>query len=373
MSLMATRNPYQLGVSLANASPFFPTLREWRFATDFEGGFRFIEAKALPTGEKFETQREYTFNELATQLLGFVEPIRLLSAQELAEKGLGAGWGIREDLEPSEVVEFLNRFGQIGLGDYLRQAKLQRPHTLDKGELTPEQALSILGIRQKALPRMKKIFKEEPNKWRLMIRKIQSGDLIPFAWVEKDFLDLAKCVRILLTLDRNYREGENYWSLPTTHSRRLRRFLVASELVFVPSGRDEEYRELDKFWLVNNRTIEAEWEKFAFNLNRFLLPITFNAVKREIGSENLQKFLGIETWLAYEVLKSRASLSDKRCERKDCQKQFVALKSTKRYCSDTCSGVERNRKVREQKRKKNSSGKSQKKTKAKGKKINAKT
>lgn len=368
MSLMATRNPYQLGVSLTNASPFFPTVREWRFATDFEGGFRFIEAKAIPAGEKFEIQSDYTFNELATHLLGFVEPIRLMSPQELEKQGLGTGWGIREDLEPSEVVNFLNHFGQIALGDYLRRAQLQRPHTLDKGELTPEQALSILGIHQKYLPKVKKVFKEEPNKWRLMIRKIQSGDLIPFAWVEKDFLDLAKCVRILLKLEKNYNEGETYFSLPITHSEKLRRFLVASELVFVPRGREEEYRKLDEFWLVDKRKIEAEWQKFAFNLNRFLMPITFNAVKREIQSEILQKSLGIETWIIYEWLRSKASLLDKRCERKDCQNQFVALRSIRLYCSDTCSGVERNRKARESKGKKNSSGKSRKKKKAKGKK-----
>lgn len=373
MSLMATRNPSQLGVSLPNASPFLPTLREWRFSTDFEGGFRFLEAKAPQAGERFQTQSKYTFNEVASELLGLVEPIRLMTAQELEKQGLGAGWGIREELEPSEVVGFLNRFGQIALGDYLRRAQLQRPYTLDKGELTPEQALSLFGIHQKYFPRVAKVFKEEPNKWRLMIRKIQSGDLIPFAWVEKDLLDLARCIRILLSLDKNYKEGETYWSLPTTHSRKRRRFLLASELVFVPRGKDEEYRELEKFWLVDERKVEAEWQKFAFNLNRFLTPITFNAVKREIGNENLQKSLGIETWLAYEILKSRASLADKRCERKDCQRQFVALKSTRRYCSDTCSGVERNRKAREQERKKNSSGKSQKKKKAKGKKANAKT
>jgi len=370
---MATRNPYQLGVSLPNASPFFPTVREWRYATDFEGGFRFIEAKATQAGEKVETQNEYTFNEVATQLLGLVEPIRLMSAQELEEQGLGAGWGIREDLEPSEVVEFLNRFGQIALGDYLRRAQLQRPYTLDKGELTPEQALSILGIRQRYLSKLKKTFKEEPSKWRLMIRKIQSGDLIPFVWIEKDLLDLARCVRILLTLDRNYKDGENYWSLPTNYSRKRRRFLVASELVFVPRGKDEEYRELESFWIVDERKIQAEWQKFAFNLNRFLTPITFNAVRREIGNDNLQKSLGIETWLAYEILKSRASLADKRCEREKCQRQFVGERSTKRYCSDTCSGIERNERKRERDRKKNSSGKSQKKKKAKGKKTNAKT
>jgi hypothetical protein len=372
---MTTRNPYQLGVSLPNALPFFPTVRKWRYATEFEGGFRFLEASATTPEEQLETQSEYTFTEVVNVLLGLIEPIRLMTAQELEKQGLGLGWAIREDLVPSEVVELMNEFGQIGLGDYLRRAQLQRPHTIDKGELTPEQAIVILGIHYKYLSKVKKVFKEEPKKWRLMINKIQRGDLIPFAWIEKDLFDLAKCLQILLILDKNVKEGDTFLSLPTLHTRRLRRFLLASELVFLPRGKDETYNEKKDFWLVDSRKIEAKWREFAYNLNRFLTPITFNAVKRESGSHHLQKSLGIETWIIYEWLKSKASLLDKRCERKNCQKPFVALRSNRRYCGDTCSGIERTIEWRKKRReqKKISSGKSQRKSKAKGQRKNAKT
>ena len=122
---MNTRYPYRLGVSLPNAPRFFPTLRTWRYATVFEGGFRFLEASEQSQTEGFEVQDSFNFNEVAKAILGLVEPIRLLTAQELEKFNRGKGWAIKEEIEPNEAVEFVNRFGQIGLGDYLRLTKLQ--------------------------------------------------------------------------------------------------------------------------------------------------------------------------------------------------------------------------------------------------------
>jgi len=76
VSPITTRNPYQLGVSLANAFPFFPTVRKWRYATDFEGGFRFLEAKTESV-EGLQILSEYNFNELADQLMGLAITISM--------------------------------------------------------------------------------------------------------------------------------------------------------------------------------------------------------------------------------------------------------------------------------------------------------
>jgi hypothetical protein len=372
---MNTRYPYRLGVSLPNAPRFFPTLRTWRYATDFGGGFRFLEASEQSQAEEFEVQDSFNFNEVATAILGLVEPIRLLTAQELEKFDLGKGWAIKEDIEPYEAVEFVNRFGQIGLGDYLRLTKLQRPFTVDKGELTPEQAVALLGIPHKYLNEVKRTYKSDPKKWRALLRKIQSGDLIPFSWIEKDLRDLAKCVRILLVLDKNYKEGDTYLTLPHTYSRKLRRFLVASEMVFLPKGKgqDYDYRPLDKkVWDFSERQILARWKNFAFDLNRFLTPITFNAVSEARSEMTFQKSLGVETWLIYEMLKTQSHLLDVYCARAKCRKPFIRQRNSEvaRYCSPNCSSAERNLRKRARD-KKNSSGRSQKKAKAKGKKRNA--
>jgi len=376
MSLMNTRNPYHLGVSLASVGGFYPTLRVWRYGTEFGGGFRFLEADPTKPEDELETQSDYSFNELADHLLGLVEPIRLLTAQELERKGFVEGFGIKEDLEPSEVVEFLNRFGQIGLADYLRLAKLQRKFTIDKGELTPEQALALLEIPYDYLAIVQKSYKEEPKKWRSMIRKIQDGDLIPFGWIQKDLFDLARCIRILLALHRNYIDSKTFFSLPATRSKELRRFLLASEAVMLPRGEDENYLPLGGKkgdpWGVSEQKIKSKWQEFAVNLNRFLTPITYNAIIARLeGGLTFQKTLGIETWLIYEMLNSRASIIERKCARKSCRRPFVGYRSTARYCSDTCSAVERNRKKRERDRSKDSSGRGQKKKQTKGR-ANAK-
>jgi len=359
---------------------FYPTLRKWRYGTEFNRGFRFLEADPIKPQDELETQSDYSFNEFAKYLLGLVEPIRLMTAQELENEGLGLGWGIKEDLEPSEVVEFVNRFGQIGLADYLRSAKLQRPHTLDKGELTPGQAFALLlepgkGY-EKYLPILTKSYEEEPKKWWSMIDKIQRGDLIPFAWIQKDLFDLARCVRIFLALDKNYTEGESHLSLPRMRSVKLRRFLLTSEAVMLPKGEDETYLPIggnkSDPWGVSDEKIRSKWREFAVNLNRFLTPITYNAIRREEGGLTFQKALGVETWLIYEILTSRSNLFQRRCARKECRILFPGTNLKARYCSPHCGSLDRQKRARER-AKKNSAGKSQKKNKTKGQKKNAKT
>jgi hypothetical protein len=145
---------------------------------------------------------------------------------------------------------------------------------------------------------------------------------------------------------------------------------VASEVIFVPYRRDEEYLELDDLWLVEDRHIQGAWSKFSYNLNRFLTPITFHAVANPATVERRRARIGVETWLIYEILSSRASLIDRRCARKECRIQFVGERSTARYHADTCSAIVRNKAKRERDKKKKSSGTSQKKAQAKGKKKN---
>jgi len=379
VSPMTTRNPYRLSVVLAPMEAFYPTLRKWRYGTEFSRGFRFLEADPTKPQDGLETQSDYSFNEFAKQLLGLVQPIRLMTAQELENEGLGLGWGIKESLQPNEVVDFVNRFGQIGLADYLRSAKLQRPHTIDRGELTPGQAFALLiepgkGY-EKYLPILAKSYEEEPKKWRLMINKIQRGDLIPFAWIQKDLFDLARCVHTFVSLDKNYIDGETYLSLPTMRSKELRRFLLASEAVILPKDEDENYLPLGGKkgdpWGVSDKTILSKWIEFQTNMNRFLTPITYNAVRREEGRLTFQKTLGVETWLTYEILTSRSNLFERRCARKECRIRFLGTNLKAIYCSPHCGSLDRQKRKRN--RAKNSSGKSQKKSKAKGQSKNAKT
>ena len=76
----------------------------------------------------------------------------------------------------------------------------------------------------------------------------------------------------------------------------------------LPRGKDENYLPIGgkkgDLWGVSERKIKSKWQEFAVNLNRFLTPITYNAIRREEGGLTFQKTLGVETWLIYEILNS---------------------------------------------------------------------
>lgn len=369
MSLMATPKPFQITVSLPTLQPIAPTRRDWIYKEDKNLGYRYFKTDEVE-GEENDL---YRFSETANALLRLVNPAREVTAEEIEKSGgFLRGARIKENLEPKEIEKFLNSYGQIGRADYSRREKFSRAFTPDGGEMTAQQFASICGIHPNYLANIEKERKTKPDQWRKRIIRLHWGTEIPFDWIEKDLFDLARTVRILSALEKDYIGDKPFFYLENKWGKARNRFLIASERVAVPLGKDENYKPQDRdLWTVSERILSAEWENFANNLNRFVSPVTRLVFATDSRERIARDNVGIETWLICSIVQTRAKFAEKRCANEKCQRQFFNERSHKRFCSTACESTVRTRRFRA--KQKNSSGKSQKKKKAKGKKTNAKT
>lgn len=367
VSLMDTPKPFQITVALPSASPKYPTVRKWSYKEDKALGYRYLESREV----QGKQNTLYLFSETANALLSLVNPARDFTAEEIKRWGDDAkGFTIKDDLEPIKVQDFLNRYGQIGRADYARREKFSRAFTPDGGELTAQQFAQLCDIDPRLIPNIEKFRKQNKDDWRKKILRIQWGLEIPFSWIQKDLFDLASTVRILASLEKHWESGNPIYYLKPVRSKALRAFLLASERVSVPFGKDENFKPLDTKWSISERLIESDWEKFAGNLNRFISPITKNLVSTEKRDQIELDNVGIETYLIFSILQTTAEFAERRCANPSCNKQFFFERSTKTYCEESCQTTARVKRWRANKKKKNSSAKGQKKKQTKGRKPN---
>jgi len=369
VSLMETLKPLRIAVALPPSAPKYPTIRKWIYKEDKDLGYRYFITEDIEGKEN----QKFLPSETANAVTRLVNPFREITAKEVEEEwgGYFTGTFVKEDLEPKEVEKFLNLYGQIGRADYSRREKLSRPFTLDQGELSAEQFKTLCGASERGLTGIRKEIKENPKAWRMRVRRLAEGVEIPFSWIEKDLFDLAKTIRILGALEKNWVKGVPFFSLTIKRGWELNRFLLGAELVVIPFGKNERYQPLSDLWSVSDRAINGQWEGLAKNLNRFVSPVSRNVFSTQARDEIAQSNSGIETWLVCYIAQTSAKFAEKKCANPSCQRPFFNEKRTKRYCSTSCQNTVRSRKFRD--KKKNSSGKSQKKSKAKGQKKNAKT
>lgn len=365
MSHMETLKPLHLTVALPSALMSFPTIRKWTYIEEKELGYRCFITEDLSGKEN----RTFLPSETANALTRMVKPSRAITAKEVESMGnLFQGASVRDELDPKEVEEFLNRYGQIGRADYARRERISRPFTSDQGELSAEQFKYLCGATEKGLSGIKREIKENPKAWRMRVQRLAQGVEIPFAWIEKDLFDLAKTVRILGALEKNWEKGTPFYSLKLKRGKQLNRFLLGSDLVALPFGKDENFKPLSDLWNVSNRIINSQWEGLANNLNRFISPVSRNVFSTKAREQIAQENSGIETWLICHIAQTTAEFSEKRCENPDCQILYFRERRTKRYCTTSCQNTERSRRNRARK---NSSGKSRKRKEAKGRRTNA--
>ncbi len=365
MSVMGTLKPLRIAVALPPALPKYPTIRKWIYEEDKDLGYRYFKTEDLIGKEN----RKFLPSETANALTRLVNPSREITAKEVEESGgFLKGASVRDDLEPREVEKFLNLYGQIGRADYARRTKLSRPLTPDQGELSAEQFKALCGSSERGLTGVRKEIKENPKAWRARVRRLAEGVEIPFSWIEKDLFDLAKTVRILGALEKNWEKGVPFFSLTIKRGWELNRFLLGADLVVIPFGKDEHYKPLSDLWSVSERKINAQWEGLASNLNRFASPVSKNVFSTEALDQIAQTNLGIETWLTCHIAHTSAKFSEKKCANPDCQRPFFNERRIKRFCSTSCENTERSRRFRA--KKKNSSAKGQKKKQTKGRKPN---
>lgn len=365
VSHMGTLKPLQIAVALPPAFPKYPTIRKWIYEEDKDLGYRYFITEDLVGKEN----RKFLPSETANALTRLVNPSREITAKEVEELGeFFKGASVRDDLEPKEVEKFLNLYGQIGRADYARREKFSRPLTLDQGELSAEQFKVLCGSSERGLTGVRKEIKENPKAWRARVKRLAEGIEIPFSWIEKDLFDLAKTVRILGALEKNWEKSVPFFSLTIKRGWLLNRFLLGAELVVIPFGKDEHFVPLTDLWSVPERIINAQWEGLATNLNRFASPVSKNVFSTQARDEIAQGNSGIETWLTCHIARTSAKFSEKKCANPDCQRQFFNERRIKRFCSTSCENTVRSRRFRA--KKKNSSAKGQKKKQTKGRKPN---
>jgi len=320
---MATHTPFHYTVSI-RGEQVEPAIRQATFKVEKKIGFRYFEY-----GENVDIQ-DSPISDTIEEVLNLITPSRALNANEQKIFGVGekSGWLALDDLEPLKVEEFLNTYGQIGLANYVRREAMTNL-------ITPAVFIGQAKIPYKYL----EILKEEDSAlFRKRIRRIWSGEIIPFSWVDDDLRRLAKCIRMKVAIDKNRSEG--YEEISLTHSKQLRRMIHAwgkSGLAIPPHKDSGEYLPQKSSWLLSERHKESIFQDFVGSINNFLSPIS-KAITTEATEEISQKNSGIETAICYEIFSRIEPLLERICANPKCKKPFLIQRSTKTYCSDTCSG-----------------------------------
>jgi hypothetical protein len=336
---MRTANSLHLSVTLPTAPLCWPIAKKAKLV-ELEFGYRAIsyEMQGLEN-------RTFKFNETATALGRLIAPIRELTATELKAFPELEGWFVLDDLDPSKILDFINRYGQIGLADYNRRDKFNLPMTKTSRGLSVEQFCSLVGVIDTSQIQKAKIyFKKNPDDLMKRTMRIFWGTEVPMAWIEKDIRQLFRCVRILEILKKKKSQSFNLEQSPE-----LRRLIHASDKTpfIIPFGKDPgNFRPLDSKWNLPQMHRKTLVDEFNTNVNRFLQPITRYPIHtEELVARNLQN-CGIETFLIQSLLATDTQFREGFCRRPSCRRPFYKQRSTKECCSDQCATALRVKKLR---------------------------
>lgn len=241
---MATPTPFHYTVSI-RGEQVEPAIRQATFKVEKRIGFRYFEYS-----ENVDIQ-DSPISDTIEEVLNLITPARALNAneQKIFEVGENSGWLALDDLEPLKVEKFLNAYGQIGLANYVRREAMNNL-------ITPQAFIGQAKIAPKYLEELQK---EDSALLRKRIRRIWSGEIIPFSWVEEDLRRLAKIIRVKVALDKNKSEGHEEITLE--NSKYLRRLIHA----LGHSGMEiPDYKDSGNFAPLSNRWDLSERKKTAY-------------------------------------------------------------------------------------------------------------
>lgn len=339
--LMTTAKPLRLSVTLPTAQIPFPALKWAKLITETEYPYQAISYEI-----KGDSQARFTFNEIATALSGVISPIRALTVREI--ELYGDFELILENLEPKKVLDFINRFGVVGVSDYSRREKFSRPMTRDKGELTAEQFMSLVGIiDRKEQAKTQAYFKKNPDVLRKKAMRFRWGTEVPLSWIENDLRDLYRCIRILEIL-----KEKDTFEFNLNQSPELRRLISASDQApfEIPYRKDSgTYKPTDTKWNLSQGQRESLVNTFVTNINRFLQPITRQPLQTQTQRETNEQAFGIEPFLIYSIMTTEGGFKGAFCKWESCKIFFYRQRITKEYCSDSCAGAGRQKRYRAKK------------------------
>jgi hypothetical protein len=353
LSFMATLKPFQLSVTLGATAIRFPYARRAEICRDetvtlpykIKDGSKVISTRTFGyrfikySGDLYSVEEAgLHLEDIANEVLKLITPARKLTQEERDSFGLKgdfSGWLALDDLDPEEVVNFLNNFGMVGLGNYDRRNALNQVRT-------PKEFISKVGIPYKYLPVLEKAFKQDPMSLFRRISRIVKGDEIPFKWIEDDLRILAKCIRMIVALDQNEELWQEQGEIPLKPGKSLRRMTHAWSPVFaIPDHRDPgDFLPTNELWIHSNP--EFMVQDFVSSMNTFLKPLSSNAILTERTKELQDENFGLETALvSYLFLNKTNRLIQKPCKYPKCGKLFFPVRVTKEFCSDTCGTNDR--------------------------------
>lgn len=257
------------------------------------------------------------------------------------------------EIDPQEVVSYLNRFGVVGISDNEFRNEVLKGRDFD----------SILRLTGLSPENTQKLFKGKTLDARFneRLNAIGAGNEVPYLRIEKILEDLAKCARLFINLlsDSNFADGE---VLFLTEKNRKR--IVSAWNRAGGAFKDEEDPGHPKFntrveWTYTKGEkkkispldfAEGALSSFSLVLNKHLALITRSVVTTQgVRRFNLENS-GLETsFSAYLV----NSFQDKKVKRicVECGSVFLPLRIKKenKYCGESCSKKVRNRTYRKKK------------------------
>ena len=335
VSFMATPNKYSLTVAFA--LPEVDSQRRQAELVELPSGYSFIKY----TGDK--TPISLT-PETFTDLLKLVSPFE----PELDPiKQRFTKWQFPE-LNRSEVVKFLNTWGEVGFCNEANYQNLLRQAT-DFGiahalgySPTPEEASKFIGGKS---------FGERAE-------QIRRRNEVPFPWIEQELRSLAFCARLTNNLfrDDNYKGDFKREEIILNQATRSR--IVASSPDFaIYDFKDDQdpAQNIKRKSAVNQsenlENAEEVLTQFAGELNRYLRPLTVGAIITEKTEDYYQRFIGFETAFA-NMIATLFRLGGSLLICQECRTPYFPkrLREDAKFCGYSCGLRVRNRNSKRRKR-----------------------
>jgi len=338
---MKTPTPSQLAVTL-DLHRIESVYREASLHRD-PSGYLFVRY----SGERELVELD---REAFSSLLKLVKPVEYPEKVRDKRGSLVRGsWLILPEIDPNAVIDFLNRFGMVGLTSFeARNAVLQ---ARDYVSLS-----SVLTIRPEEA---KKLFVKGQIKesFRKRIFAIRSGDEIPYAWIEKTLRDLARSARLVSNLlEDDRREYEEPITLTFANQKRI----VSAWSFGGGAFKDGDDPASSKFnlreeWKGGKRPFEVQAEDavtaFAGQMNTWLRPLSSAVFITQKAQEFYEQNVCFETAFACYLADTLKQMKIKRvCE--ECGAIWIPdrIKEENKYCSSSCSSTVTSRRFREKKR-----------------------
>jgi hypothetical protein len=347
---MVTPKASLLGVT--HSLPIVDSIRRGAELEIDENGFQFV----VYSGPREDVKLERDF---IADLLELVPPgcEEYLPEDEEEEEdvetwaGFSLPYTAVHYIDPHQAVEFINKWGVIGLMNSKRSIPA----------LCPPQELALLlasrPINRQDADRCLSDGGKLKREYQKRLWGIVLGDQVPYPWIESELSNLAKCVRLVKNLLAGDSQGRERFSLTFANRQRI---LAGWDLAPfpIPDGKDPaKYRELNEAWTrlwgdgftgVTIHDADRVLEEFANLMNKYMVPVSSTIVRTTEIIENIyREDMCFESALAVFLLDLLRN-GGTPLECRECHRLFFPFRHRQdgKWCSPKCGAVVRNREKR---------------------------